>query len=149
MGNVFDEADRGARPESWAAPFRKALSLQGRPESRLKWYLIWARRFAAYLSGSPLHLATHNDAAGFLTALASSPGIPAPLPASRKCHGLHGKADERTGLRRAGGILITPEPQGVDRKGDGVRSLTPREVAPAGRLLSTTRARGRGRGEGR
>ena len=77
MGNDIDVADRGARPESWAAPFRKALSLRGRPESRLKWYLIWARRFAAYLSGRPLHLATHNDAAGFLTTLASSPGISA------------------------------------------------------------------------
>ena len=77
MGNDFEEADRGARPESWSAPFRKALSLRGRPESRLKWYLIWARRFAAYLSGRPLHLATHNDAAGFLTTLASSPGIAA------------------------------------------------------------------------
>jgi integron integrase len=77
MGNDFEEADRGARPESWSAPFRKALSLRGRPESRLKWYLIWARRFAAYLSGRPLHLATHNDAAGFLTTLASSPGISA------------------------------------------------------------------------
>jgi hypothetical protein len=37
----------------------------------------------------------------------------------------------------------------VDRKGDEVRSLTPREVVPAGRLVSTTRARGRGRGGGR
>ena len=47
------------------------------PESRLKWYLIWARRFAAYLSGRPLHLATRNDVEGFLTTLASSPGITA------------------------------------------------------------------------
>ena len=77
MGNDFDEDHRGAPPESWAAPFRKALSLRGRPESRLKWYLIWARRFAACLSGRPLHLATRNDAEGFLTTLASSPGIAA------------------------------------------------------------------------
>jgi integron integrase len=41
----------------------------------LKWYLIWARRFAAYLAGRPLHLATHDDAEGFLTTLASSPRI--------------------------------------------------------------------------
>ena len=75
MGKDFDEANRGARLESCAVPFRKALSLRGRPESRLKWYLIWARRFAACLSGRPLHLATHNDAEGFLTTLASSPGI--------------------------------------------------------------------------
>jgi integrase len=39
--------------------------------------LIWARRFAACLSGSSLHLATRNDAEGFLTTLASSPGISA------------------------------------------------------------------------
>ena len=77
MGNDFDEDDRGAPPESWAAPFRKALSLRGRPESRLKWYFIWARRFAAYLSGRSLHLASREDAEGFLTTLASSPGISA------------------------------------------------------------------------
>ena len=77
MGTDFDEDHRGAPPESWAVPFRKALGLRGRPESKLKWYLIWARRFAAYLSGRPLHLATRNDAEGFLTTLASSPGIAA------------------------------------------------------------------------
>ena len=77
MGNDFIEEHRGAPPESWAVPFRKALSLRGRPESRLKWYLIWVRRFAACLSGRPLHLATRNDAEGFLTTLASSPGIAA------------------------------------------------------------------------
>ena len=42
MGYVFDDVDRVGPPESWAAPFRKALSLRGRPESRLKWYFIWA-----------------------------------------------------------------------------------------------------------
>jgi hypothetical protein len=41
----------------------------------MKWYFIWARRFAACLSGMPLHLATRNDVEGFLTTLASSPGI--------------------------------------------------------------------------
>jgi hypothetical protein len=75
MGNVFDDPDRVGPPEPWAATFRKALSLRGRPESRLKWYFIWARRFAACLSGRSLHLATRNDAEGFLTTLASSPGI--------------------------------------------------------------------------
>ena len=77
MGTDFDEDHRGAPPEPWAVPLRKALGLRGHPDSKLKWYLIWARRFAAYLSGRPLHLATHNDAAGFLTTLASSPGISA------------------------------------------------------------------------
>jgi len=75
MGTDFDEDHRGAPPESWAEPFRKALGLRGRPDSRLKWYLIWARRFAAYLADRPLHLATHDDAKGFLTTLASSPRI--------------------------------------------------------------------------
>ena len=77
MGNDFDKGHRGAPPEPWAAPFRNALGLRGRPESRLKWYLIWARRFAACLSGRSLHLATRNDAEGFLSTLASSPGIAA------------------------------------------------------------------------
>ena len=77
MGNDFDEGHRGTPQEPWAAQFRHVLGLRGRPESRLKWYFIWARRFAACLSGRPLHLATHNDAEGFLTRLASSPGISA------------------------------------------------------------------------
>jgi len=75
MRDVFDEGHRGAPPEPWAAPFRKAISLRGRPESRLKWYLIWARQFAACLSGRQLHLATREDAEGFLSTLSSSPGI--------------------------------------------------------------------------
>ena len=75
MGTDFDEGGRGAPPEPWAVPFRKALSLRGRPESRLKWYFIWARRFAAYLSGGALHLASLEDAEGFLSTLSSSPGI--------------------------------------------------------------------------
>jgi len=75
MGNDFDEDHRGVPPESWAAPFRKALSLRGRPEARVKWYLIWARRFAASLCGRSLHLATREDAEVFLSTLSSSPGI--------------------------------------------------------------------------
>jgi hypothetical protein len=74
MGNEIAEGHRGALPESWAAPFRKALALRGRPDARLQWYLIWARRFAAYLSGRSLHLAIREDAEGFLSMLASSPG---------------------------------------------------------------------------
>src|SRR4030065_1708894 len=75
MGDDFLEVHRGARDESWAAPFRKALSLRDRPEARVKWYFIWARRFAVFLSGRSLHLATREDAEGFLTTLASSPAI--------------------------------------------------------------------------
>jgi len=77
MGNDFDEDNRGERPGSWAAPFRKALSLCGRPEARVKWYVIWARRFSASLSGKALERATREDAEGFLSTLASSPGIAA------------------------------------------------------------------------
>jgi len=77
MGNNFVEDHRGVPPESWAAPFRKALSLRGRPEGRVKWYFVWARRFAASLSDRPLRLATREDAEGFLSMLASSPGIAA------------------------------------------------------------------------
>jgi integrase-like protein len=77
MGNDFEGGHRGAPPGSWAAPFRKALSLRGRPEARVKWYFVWARRFAASLSDKPLRLATREDAEGFLSTLASSPGIAA------------------------------------------------------------------------
>jgi hypothetical protein len=77
MGNDFVEDHRGTPPESWAAPFRKALSLRGRPEGHVKWYFVWARRFAASLSDKPLRLASREDAEGFLSMLASSPGITA------------------------------------------------------------------------
>lgn len=77
MGIDFDAPDRGASPEPWAAPFRKALSLRGRPESRMKWYFNWARRFAARLRDRPLHLASREDAEEFLSILASSPEISA------------------------------------------------------------------------
>jgi len=73
----FDEDHRGVPPESWAAPFRKALSLRGCPEARAKWYLIWARQFAASLSGRSLQQATREDAEGFLSTLASYPAIAA------------------------------------------------------------------------
>jgi len=71
----FADDRPNAPSEPWSIPFRKALALRGRPESRMKWYLIWARRFAACLSGKPLHLATRGDTEGFLTTLASSPEI--------------------------------------------------------------------------
>jgi hypothetical protein len=41
----------------------------------LKWYFVWARRFAAYLSDRSLHLPTREDAEEFLSTLSSSPGI--------------------------------------------------------------------------
>ena len=75
MGNDFIEEHRGAPQESRAVPFRKAPGLRGRPDSKMKWYLIWARRFAAHLADRPIHLATHEDAEGFLTTLASFPRI--------------------------------------------------------------------------
>jgi hypothetical protein len=77
MRTDFDDDHLSVPPEPWAAKFRHAHSQRGRPDSRLKWYLIWAKRFAAYLSGRPLHLATRHDAEGFLTTLASSPGVAA------------------------------------------------------------------------
>ncbi len=77
MGNDFDERHPGAPPESWILPFRKALSLRGRPEARVKWYVIWVRRFSASLSGKALERATREDIEGFLTTLSSSPGTSA------------------------------------------------------------------------
>jgi hypothetical protein len=61
----------------WVAPFRKSLSLHGRPEARVKWYVIWARRFSASLSGKPLERATREDAERFLSMLSTSHGISA------------------------------------------------------------------------
>jgi len=73
--NDFDEDHREAPPESKAAPFRKALSLRGRPEACVSWYFVWAKRFEVFLSGRSLHLATREDAERFLSTLSSSPGI--------------------------------------------------------------------------
>ena len=74
MGVDFIDDHRGAPPEAWAAPFRTALGLRGRTEARVKWYLVWARRFAASLSDRPLLLATREDAERFLSTLTASPG---------------------------------------------------------------------------
>jgi len=74
MGTNFNEDRREAPLEPWAAQFRHALSMRGRPESKLKWYLVWARRFVAYLSDKSLHLATLEDVQGFLSTLSSSSG---------------------------------------------------------------------------
>jgi integron integrase len=43
----------------------------------VKWYFFWARRFAASLSDKSMRLATREDAEGFLSTLASSPGVAA------------------------------------------------------------------------
>ncbi len=77
MGTDFFDDGRGAPPDSWVNPFCKALALRGRPESKTKWYLVWARQFATCLSDRPLHLATRDDADRFLTTLASTPRISA------------------------------------------------------------------------
>jgi hypothetical protein len=76
MGNVFDDSDRVGPPESWAAPFRKAINLRGRPESRLKWYFIWARRFAVFLPGSSFHLASREAPRDFSPCSPPRPGSP-------------------------------------------------------------------------
>lgn len=77
MGNSVHGGHEGVPPEPWAEPFWRALGLHGRPESRVKWYFVWARRFAASLSGKQLRLATCEDAEGFLATLSTSPGFAA------------------------------------------------------------------------
>ena len=63
---------RGDPSEPWAGPFRDALDLHGRSGARTKWYLVWARGFASFLSGKPLRLASWEDAEGYLAKLSSS-----------------------------------------------------------------------------
>ena len=77
MGDDVHSGHEGVPPEPWPEPFRRALGLHGRPESRVKWYFVWARRFAASLSDKSMRLATREDAEGFLSTLASSPGVAA------------------------------------------------------------------------
>ena len=56
----------------WTDSFLRALRLHGRPESRLKWYLIWADKFIDNLSDRLPQRATREDAERFLAYLASS-----------------------------------------------------------------------------
>ena len=72
-GNDFTEDYQDTSLEPWAASFRNALRLRGHPDSRLKWYFMWAERCAACLSDRSL--TSTQDAEGFLTTLASSPGV--------------------------------------------------------------------------
>ena len=64
-------------PKPWNEPFRHALRLHGRPESRFKWYLVWANRFIDFLAGTLPEQATREDAERFLASLASSARIAA------------------------------------------------------------------------
>lgn len=58
--------------EIWDGSFRKALELHGRSGPRVKWYFIWARGFAAFLSGKPLQGAGREEVEGYLAKLSSS-----------------------------------------------------------------------------
>jgi integron integrase len=70
-----DPDHRGIPQESWAGPFRKALEMHGRPTARVKWYFVWARGFAAFLSGKPLQRADRVNAEAYLVKLSSSPKV--------------------------------------------------------------------------
>ena len=61
--------------EEWVEPFRRALVLHGRPADKHKWYIAWARRFAARVKGGSLRQVTREDVEGFLGTLSTSPGI--------------------------------------------------------------------------
>lgn len=75
MGDDVHAGHDGGPPEPWAGQFRNALRLRGRPETRVKWYLVLARRFSAFVSPGPLESATRADADSFLSTLSSRPGI--------------------------------------------------------------------------
>jgi hypothetical protein len=70
------DPDTGPVPEEeWVPPFRRALTLHGRPGDRHKWYIVWARRFAKRLGGGGVREATRKDVEAFLATLSTSPGI--------------------------------------------------------------------------
>jgi integron integrase len=71
-GNPGDGCDP---EEEWVPPFRRALTLHGRPGDRHKWYIVWARRFARRIGGRTLREATSKDVEEFLATLSTSPGI--------------------------------------------------------------------------
>jgi hypothetical protein len=79
----------------------------------MMWYFIWARWFAACLSGRPLHLATRNDAEGFLTTLASSPGVN-PWQVEQATDALTILLGSVFGQERAGAIRIPAAPSPPD-----------------------------------
>jgi integron integrase len=61
--------------EEWVQPFRRALTLHGRPGDRHKWYIVWARRFARRIGRGGVREATRKDVEEFLATLSTSPGI--------------------------------------------------------------------------
>jgi hypothetical protein len=72
----YGKVDHGLTPEEeWVQPFRRALTLHGRPGDRHKWYIVWARRFAIRFGGGDVREATRKDVEDFLATLSTSPGI--------------------------------------------------------------------------
>lgn len=61
--------------EEWGERFRKALRLHGRAADKHKWFIMWARKLAARLSGKSLGQVTPEEVDAFLVTLSTSPGI--------------------------------------------------------------------------
>jgi hypothetical protein len=75
MGSKPYNAGTDDAPQSWREPFLRALRLDGHPESRFKWYVMWANRFTNDLPGKLPEQANQEDAERFLASLASSERI--------------------------------------------------------------------------
>lgn len=75
VGTSHSAVGGSDRQEPWVEPFRRALALHGRPEARVKWNILWARRFAASLRSCKLPQASREDAEAFLVKVASWSGV--------------------------------------------------------------------------
>lgn len=60
--------------EFWDS-YRRAVISSGVPDTKVKWYLRWAEKFAVSLKGKPLRARSAEDVKDFLSGLENEPGV--------------------------------------------------------------------------
>ena len=55
--------------------YRRAIISSGVPDTKVKWYLRWAQKFAVSMKGKPLRARSAGDVNRFLSGLENEPGV--------------------------------------------------------------------------